>query len=72
MVTDHRWADLAVTGGPAPEGAAAPGAAQPPKVRFGVPVRNGAPQIRLCLKALLAQTMDEIEVVVSDNASAES
>ena len=72
MVTDHQVADLAVTGGPAPAGAAAAAAARPPKVSFGVPVRNGAPQIGLCLKALLAQTMDEIEVVVSDNASTDA
>jgi glycosyltransferase involved in cell wall biosynthesis len=65
-----------VTEAPAAEAlgrqAAAPVAAAPPKVSFGVPVRNGAPHIELCLKALLAQTLDDIEVVVSDNASTDA
>lgn len=40
-----------------------------PKVSFGVPVRNGGAALELCLKNLLAQTMRDIEIVVSDNAS---
>lgn len=63
-----------VTGTPAAETAARPAgpAASAPKVSFGVPVRNGAPHIELCLQALLAQTLADIEVVVSDNASTDA
>ena len=38
-------------------------------VSFGVPVYNGADQIRECLDCLCNQTLQDIEIVVSDNAS---
>ncbi|MBW8017913.1 MAG: glycosyltransferase family 2 protein [Planctomycetes bacterium] len=40
-----------------------------PKVTFGLPVRNGAKAIRRCLDSLLAQDLEGIEILVSDNAS---
>jgi hypothetical protein len=43
-----------------------------PQVTIGVPVYNGARHLELCLKSLLAQTYDDIEIVISDNASTNS
>jgi glycosyltransferase involved in cell wall biosynthesis len=40
-----------------------------PKVSFGMPVYNGADTIRRAVDSLLAQTLTDIEVVISDNAS---
>ena len=40
-----------------------------PKVTFGLPVRNGAKAISRCLDSLLAQDLEDIEILVSDNAS---
>lgn len=40
-----------------------------PLVSFGVPVRNGAAEIRRCIDSLLAQDLSDIEIIVSDNAS---
>jgi glycosyltransferase involved in cell wall biosynthesis len=40
-----------------------------PRVTIGVPVWNGARHLEECLDSLLAQTYDDIEVVISDNAS---
>jgi glycosyltransferase involved in cell wall biosynthesis len=43
-----------------------------PRVTIGVPVYNGARHLEPCLKSLLAQTYDDIEIVISDNASTDS
>lgn len=40
-----------------------------PRVTIGVPVWNGARHLGECLDSLLAQTYDDIEIVISDNAS---
>lgn len=40
-----------------------------PIVSFGLAVRNGAGQLRQCLDCLTTQTLREIEIVISDNAS---
>jgi glycosyltransferase involved in cell wall biosynthesis len=40
-----------------------------PRVTVGVPVYNGAPMLRECLDCLLAQTFQDIAVIISDNAS---
>jgi glycosyltransferase involved in cell wall biosynthesis len=40
-----------------------------PAVTIGVPVWNGARHLEQCLDSLLAQTYDDIEIVISDNAS---
>jgi glycosyltransferase involved in cell wall biosynthesis len=40
-----------------------------PRVSIGVPVFNGARHLASCLDSLLAQTYDDLEIVVSDNAS---
>lgn len=40
-----------------------------PKVTFGLPVRNGAETIGRCIESLLAQDLEDIEILVSDNAS---
>jgi glycosyltransferase involved in cell wall biosynthesis len=40
-----------------------------PKVSFGLPVYNGEASIRRAMDSLLAQDLNDIEVVVSDNAS---
>jgi len=40
-----------------------------PRVSIGVPVYNGASLIRECLECLAAQTYQDFEVVISDNAS---
>jgi len=41
----------------------------PPRVSFGLPVRNGQQTVRRCLESILAQDFQDFEVVVSDNAS---
>ena len=40
-----------------------------PLVSIGLPVFNGAKHIRYALDSILAQTLDDIEVIISDNAS---
>jgi glycosyltransferase involved in cell wall biosynthesis len=40
-----------------------------PRVTIGVPVWNGARHLEACLESLLAQTYDDLEIVISDNAS---
>jgi glycosyltransferase involved in cell wall biosynthesis len=42
-----------------------------PLVSFGLPVRNGAPTIGEAIESVLAQTIDDWELVVSDNASSD-
>lgn len=39
---------------------------------FGLPVRNGEKYIRRAIDSLLAQTFDDFEVVISDNASTDT
>jgi glycosyltransferase involved in cell wall biosynthesis len=41
-------------------------------VTFGVPVYNGAGQIEECLDCIVNQTLRDIEIVVSDNASTDA
>ncbi len=43
-----------------------------PRFSFGLPVRNGERAIRRTFDSLLAQDFEDIEVVVSDNASTDS
>lgn len=47
----------------------APASAALPKVTIGVPVRNGAAHLERALESLVSQTLADIEIVVSDNAS---
>jgi glycosyltransferase involved in cell wall biosynthesis len=44
-------------------------AAHRPRVSIGVPVYNGERFLERALESLLAQTFDDIEIVISDNAS---
>jgi glycosyltransferase involved in cell wall biosynthesis len=44
-------------------------AQQAPLVTFGIPVRNEAVSIVRCLDSILAQSFEDFEVIVSDNAS---
>jgi glycosyltransferase involved in cell wall biosynthesis len=41
----------------------------PPRVTVGVPVYNGARHLGPCLESLISQTYDNLEIVISDNAS---
>ena len=43
-----------------------------PRVSIGLPVYNGEGHLRVTLDSLLAQTYDEFEIVISDNASTDS
>jgi glycosyltransferase involved in cell wall biosynthesis len=43
-----------------------------PKVTVGVPVWNGAALLPRCLDALIGQTMPDIDIVISDNASTDA
>lgn len=43
--------------------------AQRPLVSLGIPVYNGEPFVREALDGLLAQTYDNLELIISDNAS---
>jgi glycosyltransferase involved in cell wall biosynthesis len=45
------------------------GSTRRPRVTIGVPVWNGADHLEDCLDSLLAQTYDDIEILISDNAS---
>ena len=45
---------------------------QAPRVTFGIPVRNEADSIERCLDSILAQDLDDFEVIVSDNASTDA
>jgi len=40
-----------------------------PKVSIGMPVHNGAKTIEKAIKSLLAQTFQDFELIISDNAS---
>jgi glycosyltransferase involved in cell wall biosynthesis len=42
---------------------------RPPRVSVGMPVRNGGAHLQAALTSLLAQTYEDFELVVSDNAS---
>lgn len=43
-----------------------------PALSIGVPVYNGERYLARCLESLLAQTLDDIEIVVADNKSTDS
>lgn len=43
-----------------------------PKVSIGIPVFNGARYLSLAFDSLLAQTHDDFEIIVSDNASTDA
>jgi len=43
-----------------------------PKVSIGVPVYNGEAYIEVALRSLLAQTFEDLEIVISDNASTDA
>ena len=44
-------------------------AARPPRVTVGLPVFNGERYLSEAIESVLAQTFEDFEVVVSDNAS---
>lgn len=54
---------------PEPVGPASP---RSPRVSIGVPVYNGGAYIEVALRSLLAQTFEDLEVVISDNASTDA
>ena len=64
MTTDPVIAAIANRARPRPEGLFAR-----PSVSVGVPVRNGGRFIALTLQSLLAQTFEDFELIISDNAS---
>ena len=41
----------------------------PPRISFGLPVRNGASTIGKAIESVLAQTFEDWELVISDNES---
>ncbi|MGH8642312.1 MAG: glycosyltransferase family 2 protein [Burkholderiales bacterium] len=43
-----------------------------PKVSIGVPVYNGERHVRAALESLLRQTLGDLELIISDNASTDS
>ena len=43
-----------------------------PRISVALPVRNGANYIAAALDSILAQTMTEFELVISDNASTDT
>lgn len=43
-----------------------------PKVSIGLPVYNGERYLRLAIDSILAQTFDDLELIVSDNASTDA
>jgi glycosyltransferase involved in cell wall biosynthesis len=45
------------------------GAAGSPKVTIGLPIYNGEELLPQALESLLTQDFDDVEVVISDNAS---
>lgn len=49
-----------------------PGPVPPPLVTVGLPVHNGEQYLREAMDALLAQTLTDFELVISDNASTDS
>ena len=42
---------------------------RPPKVSVGLPVFNGKRFVAEAIESILAQTFDDLELVISDNAS---
>jgi glycosyltransferase involved in cell wall biosynthesis len=40
-----------------------------PKISIGLPVRNGSDTLERCLTSILSQSMEDFEIVVSDNCS---
>ncbi len=68
-VTTNTELSPAVGSTAAPGGAAAAGASPAPLFSFGVPVRNAAAYLPRLLDSLLAQTVADLEVVLSDNCS---
>ncbi len=46
-----------------------PTSVAPPRVSIAIPVYNGARTIRACLESALAQTYEQTEIVIVDNAS---
>lgn len=53
------------------EGGASHAARRGPLLTIGVPVYNGAATLHRCLDALLAQTVQDYEIFISDNASSD-
>ncbi len=52
------------------EGEPTPGSSgSPPRVTFGLPVRNGEDSISRCLDSILAQDFADFEIVICDNCS---
>lgn len=49
----------------------APAASKPPRVSIGLPVYNGARYVRQAIESALAQTFQDFELVISDNASSD-
>ena len=43
-----------------------------PRITIGVPVRNGAPMIADALESVVAQDAEDLEILVSDNASTDA
>jgi glycosyltransferase involved in cell wall biosynthesis len=43
-----------------------------PLVSIGLPVRNGEPRVRFVVESILAQDYTNLEIVISDNASADA
>ena len=41
-----------------------------PRVSVGVPVYNAEKYLRQSLESLLAQTFEDVEIIISDNCSA--
>ena len=44
----------------------------PPRVSIGMPIYNGEQYLRSALDSLLAQTFEDFEIIISDNASTDS
>lgn len=54
------------------EGSLQPEPINLPQVSIGMPVHNGESYVREALNSLLAQTITDFELVISDNASTDS
>ncbi len=44
----------------------------PPRISIGLPIRNGEKFLREALDSLLSQTIQDVEIVIADNASTDS